>query len=241
MLFFVCFFCRYTPKMLLDTIDNQHEFFITTTATLAAVHEAVDVLREDFIVLQKRLDRNYRGEQAVLILVCFYSKHKNDNLGNPFEEASKYRIEKSLRKVADQKLKKKQAAPALAAWNTNNAGAAAGGGGGFGGPNNTATGAGTGGGFAFGTGTGTGGAGAGGGFDFGTGATSTGAGAKANNTTATGGWGQQPAAADTSAFSFSATPATTNAAFGATANTSTAGFSFGDSAVGSKRSGYGDL
>lgn len=51
--------------MLLDTIDNQHEFFITLTATVAAVHEQVEVLREDFVVLQKRLDRNYRGKESV--------------------------------------------------------------------------------------------------------------------------------------------------------------------------------
>merc|ERR1712000_108283 len=92
--------------MLQDIIDNQHEFFISTTSSLASIHEAVDMLREDFIALRKRYDRNYRG--------------------NPFEEAAKWRAEKSLQKVADQKLKKKQAAPALAAWSTaggNNAAA----------------------------------------------------------------------------------------------------------------------
>ena len=52
---------HYTPKMLQDIIDNQHEFFITLTSSLASLHESVDVLREDFIVLQKRFDRNYKG------------------------------------------------------------------------------------------------------------------------------------------------------------------------------------
>ncbi len=65
--------------MLLDTIDNQHEFFITLTATLAAVHEQVDVLREDFVVLQKRLDRNYRGEVFFFYFSIERLKNKQTN------------------------------------------------------------------------------------------------------------------------------------------------------------------
>ncbi len=88
---------RYTPKMLQDIIDNQHEFFVTIAASLAAVHEAVDVLREDYLALRKRIDRNARA--------------------NPFEEAQRWREEKSLTSMADAKLKKKQVnAGGLAAW-----------------------------------------------------------------------------------------------------------------------------
>lgn len=166
--------------MLQDIIDNQHEFFVTITASLAAVHEAVDMLREDYIALRKRIDRNYRL--------------------NPFEEAEKLREERSLTNVADAKLKKKQvAATGLAAWgqpmqqqqqqqNANQpqnlfggvGGGGGGGGFGFGAASNTGTtptGGGTGvaGGFNFGTGGTTGGATGGaatGGdmFGFGTGA-----------------------------------------------------------------------
>ncbi len=222
---------QFSPKMLLDTIDNQHEFFITTTSTLASVHEAVDVLREDFVALQKRIDRNYRG--------------------NPFEEAAKFRTDKSLRKVADQKLKKKQAAPALAAWG----GTAAGGG--------AAAGAGATGAGSFGTGTTGAGTSATGGFDFGGGGTTggwgagtttgTGAAPAAAGAGATGGWGASAAttgaaatttgwgapaaggAGATDGFSFGGSTTTSNTTTGATGM----GFSFGD--TGAKRSGYGDL
>lgn len=170
----------YSPKMIQDIVDNQHEFFITITASVAAIHEMVDVLREDYITLRKRFDRNYRG--------------------NPFEEAQRWREDKSLGKLADSKLKKKQHTQGQgSAWaagfgNTKPAatgvggsawGATTGAGGGF--SYDTAgggggTGGATGSNFSFGSGTGTGGGGGGsggtgaGGFNFGTGGTGGGGG-----------------------------------------------------------------
>lgn len=172
--------------MLQDIIDNQHEFFVTITASLAAVHEAVDMLREDYITLRKRIDRNYKG--------------------NPFEEAEKFRMERSLTNVADVKLKKKQVnATGLAAWgqssdvkgqqqqqgqNAFGFGAPSGGGGGGGGFDAFGGGGGGGGGNNwFGGGGSGGGGGAGGGFNFGGGGGGAGGGGGFNFGTNAGGGG----------------------------------------------------
>ena len=202
---------HYSPKMLQDIIDNQHEFFITTTSSLASIHEAVDVLREDYVALRKRFDRSYRG--------------------NPFEEAAKWRAEKSLTKVADQKLKKKQTAPALAGWNNSGTPASATG------ATVAATNS-TGFGFGSSVPATTGTSGATGGFNFGGNTAGTPATVGA---TTTGGWGapvatNTAAGGNTSGFSFGGD---TSATAGGTAMAQSSGFSFGDSSK--AMSGYGDL
>lgn len=211
---------HFSPKMLQDIIDNQHDFFVTVTAMLAGVHEAVDVLREDYVALRKRIDRTFKAQ--------------------PFDEAARRRDERSLTNVADAKLKKKQiAAGGLAAWATPQQGQqpgqqpAAGGWGaattggagagttGFGfGAGTTGTGTATGSGFSFGGGAAPTGAG---GFNLGAGTTTTGAAAN----TGAGGFSFGGGGAATTGGGFSIGGATT----GATAGAGTGGFSFGAGAT----------